>query len=141
MDFAKVTAAAEEGAVMEVKDPAGEVLLQPGDEQKPVWIKFAGLESSKWRKARNEVGNRYIKTRRDSTSAVGPKTTEEAVEDLSYQFAAVTLAWEGIVDEGQDIACSRENAKRLYVKYDFLRTQINDFLGEQRNFWKASSQN
>ncbi len=93
------------------------------------------------KKARNEVGNRYLKTRRDSNSALGAKTTEEAVEDLSYQFAAVTLAWEGIIDEGQTLECNQNNAKRLYVKYDFLRSQINEFLGEQRNFWKASSTN
>ncbi len=138
MDFAKVTAAAEEGAVMEVKDPAGEVMRKADDS--PITIKFAGLESSKWRKARNEIGNKYIKAG-PGTRGFGAKSTEEAVEDLSYQFAAVTLSWDGIVDEGQEVTFSRDNAKRLYVKYDFLRKQVDEFLGEQRNFWKASSTN
>ncbi len=135
-DFSKVTAAAEEGAILEVKDPIGDPILQPGG--KPVTITLAGMESNKFRKARNVIGNRYLK---QSGGARYPfaQTTEAAIDDQAFQLASVTLSWEGIVDEGQPIECNAVNAKRLYIKYDFLRRQVDEFVGEQRNFWKASS--
>lgn len=135
MDLARVTAAAEEGAVMEVKDPAGEPMIQ--ENGKPVWIKFAGTESEKYRKARNVVGNRYLKTA-DARRPPMARTAEEGVADLAFQFASVTLAWEGIVDDGETLECNLANAKRIYTKYNFLLQQIDEFLGEKRNFWKAS---
>jgi hypothetical protein len=135
MDLASVAAAAEEGAVMEVKDPAGEPMVQTNG--KPVWIKFAGTESERWRKARNSVGNRYLKTA-EPRRQPGPRTAEEGIADLAFQYASATLAWEGIVDEGQEIEFNIANAKRIYSKYEFLRQQIDEFLGEKRNFWKAS---
>lgn len=136
-DLSKVTTAAEEGAVLEVKWPDDTAILKP--DGSPVTIRLRGMESKEFKKTRNSTLNRYIKKRGPNRGDLAPDTAEEGIEDQAAWLAAATIGWDGIVDEGQEIECNFVNAKKLYIKHDFLRVQVNTFIGEQRNFWKASS--
>jgi hypothetical protein len=136
LDFSNVSAAAEDGAVLELKDPAGEPILK--DDGSPVTITLAGTESKKWKKARNAVGDRYLKNANPRNSSP-VRTMDEALSDQAFQLASVTLAWDGVIVDGQELPCTHDNAKKIYLQYDWVREQVDLFVGERRNFWKASS--
>jgi hypothetical protein len=133
MDVSKVSAAAEQGAVLELKDPAGDTALKA--DGTPVTITLAGTESKRWRKARNTIGDKFLKASRPGGKAT---TMEEAIADQAFQLAAVTLAWDGIELDGQSIECNPANAKRVYIESDLIREQVDAFVGDRRNFWKAA---
>lgn len=136
MDVSKFAAQAEAGAVLELKDPAGEPLLKSDGE--PITITLAGTESKRWKKARNVVGNKYLKaTARNNPQQA--RSFEDGLDDMAFQLAAVTMAWDGIEIDGQPLECNPANAKRLYLESDTIREQVDLFVGDRRNFWKASS--
>jgi hypothetical protein len=138
MDLSSLSVSSEDGANLELKDPLGEPILKP--DGTPVTIKLQGSESAKWKKARNVAGNRYLQMA-NPRNAAQAKTMDELIGDLAFQLASVTLSWDGIVDESQEIECNLASAKKLYLKYDWLREQVEAFVNERRNFWKASLKN
>jgi len=138
MDLEDVKKAADVGAKMEIKDPTTDQPMLKPDGETPVTITLAGVESDKWKKARAVIGNKYLKTA-GPTRQAGPKTIEESISDDAFQLAAVTLAWDGIIVDGQELECNQANAARIYAKYDWLRNQINEFVGNRANFCAASS--
>lgn len=135
MDLDQVSEASEQGAVLELKLPNGDPVIKP--DGSPVTITLAGMESAKWKKARDVVGNRYLKT---ASPRRGPaaQTMDELANDEAFQLASVTLAWDGVVVKGQEWPCDLAHAKKLYLTYDWIRNQVNEFVGERRNFWQAS---
>jgi hypothetical protein len=135
MDVSKVSAAAEQGAVLELKDPAGDVALK--EDGTPVTITLAGTESKKWRKARNAVGDKFLRASRPGGKAT---TMEEAVADQAFQLASVTLEWDGIGEflYGHSVEMTLANAKSLYIAEEFVREQVDTFVGNRANFWKAA---
>ncbi len=135
MDFSSVSAAAEEGAVLELKDPHGEPVLKP--DGSPVTITLAGSDSKRFKKARNAIGDRYLKKASPRKAAIA-ETTEESLNDWAFQLAAATISWDGVVVEGAELECTPANAKRVYLDYDWVREQVDAFVGERRNFWKSS---
>lgn len=137
MDLSTVSAAAEEGAILELKDPTGEPILKP--DGKPVTITLAGMESKRFKRARNSIGDRYLKNAGPTSRAA--KTMEEAIGDLAFQLASVTIAWDGVIVDGQELECTQANAKKVYLQYDWVREQVDSFVGNRANFWKASSSN
>ncbi len=136
MDPKIITAQAEAGAILELKDPAGEPDLKP--DGMPVTITLAGTESKAWKKARNIVGNKYIQS---TSRNQKQRSFEDGLDDIAFQLAAVTLAWDGIMLDGQVIECTQANAKRVYLESDTIREQVDLFVGDRKNFWKASLSN
>lgn len=137
MDFDNVKKAADLGAKMEVKDPTTDQPMLKDDGETPITITLAGVESDKWKKARSTVGNKYLKTAGPNRPP-GAKTIEESIADDAFQLAAVTLAWDGVIVEGQELECNQANAARIYAKYDWLRNQVSEFVGNRANFCAAS---
>src|SRR5689334_13969561 len=127
------------GAVLELNDLDGSPLMDNG---KRVTITLAPTASRRWQKALDTVGNRVIKTA-NPRSGVTHKTMEEQRSDTAFLLASVTLAWDGIELDDGSTQCTFDNAKKLYLdptNSDILK-QVDDFLGEQRNFMKASAKN
>lgn len=139
MDLAKYKSAAEQGAVMEVRDPAGDVMFKE-DGSTPITITLAGTESKRWRKAEDAVGDKRLE-RAGTRATTTAKSMREAREDRAFLLAAVTLAWDGIVVDGNPLECNQKNAKDLYIQYDFITTQVDAFLAERKNFLPVSSAN
>lgn len=123
----------DEGALLELNDPYGNPWLKP--DGKPVTIRLAGMDTTRWQKARDSVFNRVLKT----SGPRGPqwKTAEEQRGDEAFMLASVTIAWDGVTDT----ECTPANAKQFYLspQNNFIREQVDAFVGERRNFLKASS--
>ncbi len=140
MDLDDLFVPETEGVILELKDPAGEPLLQ--SDGKPVSITLAGTASARWRKAQDAIGDRYLKSANPRNGAMA-KTMDEQRNDMAFLLASVTLAWDGIAFDGGPKEFSLANAKRLYShpKLGWVTSQVDLFLGEQRNFIKASAKN
>lgn len=136
MDLATFAASSDEGATLELKDPAGEPLFKD-DGSTPVTIKLAGSDSKRWRKAEDTVGDKRLKAAKSG----GVKSMEELRDQNAFLLASVTLSWDGIVVHDKELECNLENAKRLYLDYAWVREQVDSFVGDRRNFLTASSRN
>src|SRR5690242_20932246 len=139
MDLDSLLISEDEGVVLELKDPAGEPLLRDG---KPVTITLASTASNRWRKAMDAVGDRRIKTANPRNGTI-PKSMDEQRNDTAFLLASVTLDWDGVAFDGGQKECNPTNAKALYShpKLTWITSQVDEFLGEQRNFMKASAKN
>ena len=130
MDLANLdmTVMADAGATMTVMHPAtGEPLQHNGED---VTITILGQDSTKFReevqrRAKAQLGKR------------GKPDFDKIAADSADLLAACTTSWEGITENGQLVECSRENAKRIYEKYGWLRQQVDEFISDRANFFKA----
>lgn len=139
MDLDELIVPEDDGAKLALNDPNGEPLLYDG---KPVTITLAPMDSIRWRKAVDIVGDRRIKTANPKTGT-SVKSMSEQREDQAFMLASVTLAWENVAFDGGLKDCTLPNAKKLYMhpRLGWITRQVDEFLGEQRNFSKASSAN
>ena len=122
-DFTKLDFAtkAEEGAVMQVKNPlTGEAL--------GATITLIGTDSKAFRDL----------AKQRATAAL--KRTKEEQEDydsdasLIEMLAKCTLAWSGIEEGAKAVEFSQENAVKMYSKYQWLKEQVDRFIGDRANF-------
>jgi len=131
MDLANFEKAAEEGAVLELKDPAGNLLKQD-DGTTPITIRLAGVTSPRWQKATDTLQNRIMssKEKRDAL---------ELRSDRCGLLAAATLGWEGIVLDGVNLEFSTKAALTLYMRFRWIADQVDEFVAKKENFLPASS--
>lgn len=123
-DFASrdVTAKADEGAELEVLDPAN---------GKPVgvFITLAGADSTVHRKATAAIANRRAK---------GGFRRNINLDDLQTEsieiLARCTLGWSGVVLDGKDVPLSKEAAVALYTRFPWLREQVETFISDRANY-------
>lgn len=134
MDLAKLDLVehANKGAVMEVMHPiTGENLLDR--EGRAVTITLLGADSSQMR---NEMSDRARKqlAKKQTKQIMSIDDAESASAEL---LSAITVSWSGIEENGEPIQCNRENAKTIYTKYSWLRLQVDSFVSDRSNFFKA----
>ena len=117
--------AAETGAVLEVLHPA---------ENTPLGIKItlAGADSDIYRKTVNKNINKRVQRMKPGQSL--PFTAEEQEESGLNLLAICTLAWEGVVVEGEALPCTKENAKMIYQRFPWIKEQVDFFIGDRANF-------
>lgn len=121
---------ANEGAWLHVKLPNGDPAYLDKAKKKPVRIKLAGLMSDLNRKWMQE-NKRVSRTDEDMT-------IEAADLQDSQLMARLTLDWENIVIDGDDLACTFENAEKVYFKFDQIRRQAFQFYINTENFTHSS---
>jgi hypothetical protein len=103
----------------------------------PVTITAYASDSEPYRKAQHALLNRRItqnKGRRDTS-----RTSEEIEAENVELFARVTVGWDGLTENGQPLEFNRENARRLYATFLFIREQVEAFTAERANFTKTVS--
>ena len=117
--------AAETGAVLDVLHPT---------ENTPLGIKItlAGADSDVYRKMVNKSVNKRVQRMKPGQSL--PFTAEEQEESGLNLLAACTLAWEGVVVEGETLPCNTENAKMVYRRFPWIKEQVDQFIGDRANF-------
>ena len=123
-DFATrdVAAKAEEGAELEVLDPAT-------SEAVGVYITLAGADSVVHRKAVANISKRRFNNQKGfRNKGFDPERMEaESIEIL----AACTLSWKGVQVDGAPLTCSRDNAIKMYTRFPWLREQVEQFIGDR----------
>jgi len=133
MDLAKLdlTEHANSGAELEVLHPiTGENLLDDNGEK--VVITLLGADSTKMRGAMSDRARKQLSQKKAQVMSL-----DQAEETSSELLSAITIGWRGFVENGEVIPCTEENAKRLYTKYAWLRLQVDAFVSDRANFFKA----
>lgn len=135
-DFDTV-AAAEEGAVMEVRNPkTGEVMRHDGDEDnqgRPFTVTVRGRDSAAFRSlARSQADRRIQASMRTRT---GVQTAVIEKDDLELTIA-VTKSWDILIG-GVQPPSTPDAFRSAYTKYPWLKEQVDDFIGTRSNFIKG----
>lgn len=124
---------ANAGAVLELRDPAGNPVLQ--DDGSPVTITLLGEDSDVVTQASNRNANQFLR----GTSAGGQAVTAEMSKTNEInKFASATVGWNGIVVDGEAVKFSTDAAKALYRRFPWIRDQVRIFIADRANFMKAS---
>lgn len=124
---------ANQGAALELRDPAGNPVLQ--DDGSPVTLTLLGEDSDVVTQISNRNANQFL---RGSAGAGQAITVEMSRTNEINKFAAATVAWSGIVVDGEPVKFSADAAKALYRRFPWIRDQVRAFIGDRANFTKAS---
>lgn len=139
MDLANINIEklAEQGAILELEHPvSGDVLMQDKpNEKKPVTINVLGTDSKVWRNKQREYQRKRIASmQRNRKNADLTISDEDACELL----AECTTGWDGIVISGKPVEFSKDAAYDLYMKFNWIREQVDAFMGDRANFLKSA---
>lgn len=119
------------GRVMTLKHPGdGSILLT--DEKKPVpmTITLHGLDSDNYAK------HKHFMTARVMEEQGKTPDKEEAERRNAESFAAVTSTWHLWLDGGL-VPFSKEKAIEIYIRFPWIREQIDVFVSNRKNFIKG----
>lgn len=128
LDIGEFEAKYEDTSVLEILHPTT---------FKPIGVKIRlrSVDSDEWQRELMRIRRENARYERRGNGVPPEKTREDGAALL----AAVTVGWEGVTENGQPLACNKENARRLYSKprLQFLREQVDDFVGERKNFIRS----
>lgn len=123
---------ANEGAKMHVKHP---VTMDPlyHDDETPVTITLAGVDSDQFQAALQERTNRRLKQamRQPESEDIGAGVLTDSVETL----ADCTLDW-NIEYEGEIPECTPAKAREIYEALPWLKEQVDAFIRNRANYLK-----
>mgnify|MGYP003620955818 FL=1 len=134
MDLAKLdlTEHANNGAVMDVLHPiSGELLKDSGKNN--VTITLLGSDSTQMRDAMSNRAKQQLASKKPNQIT----TIDEAEQASAELLASVVVSWSGIEENGQPIECIHRNVVATLKKYSWLRLQIDQFVSDRSNFFKA----
>lgn len=140
-DFASIDTKklSESGAPLSIKKLDGSPLLDRNGQ--PVTILLLGPDSSKYRAlARENVRRRLEKRAAGGPAPITGDEIDEVERETLEILAVCTVGWKGVyTPDGDEIACTTDNARKLYENYPVVREQVDAFVGSRANFIQASS--
>ena len=133
MDLASLSIRqAEEGVTLTLKHPVTGGILTNTDGA-AITLTVIGQDAAKYRQARNAL----IEKRPTGKTQL-PMSYLEA-ESLELSCAAV-IGWsDNVVLDGQALAFSPANVRRVFVLLPWIKEQVDDFVAERSHFLPASS--
>ncbi|MDH7787650.1 hypothetical protein QBD01_003677 [Ochrobactrum sp. 19YEA23] len=134
MDLASL-AVTHEGQTLQLRHPIEGTILKTEDDE-PITITLVGTDSDVFRKAQRTILDRRL-NQKGKTKLSAAELEEEAVTTL----ISCTLGWSGIVLDGEELAFSAENVRKLYSRTDlpWIRDQVDEFIADRANFLKPSA--
>lgn len=100
-------------------------------EETDVEILLCGVDSQHFKNARREWENR----RRDKLEkGAGLPNSEELEKARLATLVACTLDWRNLDLDGKSVACNSISANHVYRNFPWLREQVDNFIGDRRNF-------
>lgn len=138
LDLAQLDTAAraEAGVEMTVRHPVSGEALSAGDGS-AVKLRLAGLDSERFERASAVLAAARLAEERRApqpdAGADGLTRTERA-----RLLALVTVDWRGVALDGEALACTAENAERLYLRLPWLLDQADRFVADRANFLPPS---
>lgn len=127
-----LTPHADRGATLILRHPVTEEDLTD-DKGKPVTITVLGANSREFRQKVDQMNRRHQQRRKNETV-----TLAEAERRAAELLASITKSWSGVVWEGKALECTEENAEMLYKALSWVRTQVDEFVGDAGNFFKET---
>lgn len=125
---------ANQGAPMPVHGPDGAPLYQD-DGETPVTITLLGEDSDVLTRFDKQVTNQHLRGMQTGQQTV---TAEIAEAKHINRLARAVVSWSGIVVDGKPLECTEDNAKALFRRFRWLRSQATTFIADRAHFMKAS---
>lgn len=133
MDLSKfdTTKGSQEGAVLEILNPLDGSKI-PDKEDNPVTITVVGKDSETFRKTSNKImAGRISRATSRGKLKLNPDELEAEAIDL---LVTCTLRWSGIEVDGKELEFSQANVKTVYIRFPWIKEQVEDFIAERVNF-------
>lgn len=124
-DFDSMQTAQEDGVDVVIKDPRGKDL--------GFTIRVAGPDSDRQKDAQQSFVDQRIADQKS-----GPFDSDELIALSIHVLAASTIDWSPFVMDRKPLEYSYENAKRLYLRFPFIRDQIQAAAGSRARFLQPS---
>jgi hypothetical protein len=131
MDFSTIDLAAnaDRGADCHLEHPVTEEPLFT-DDGKPVTIRVLGQDSREFRAAVAAIADK---------ARTGKQTLDKAEANAIELLSRVVVRWEGIVWDGKPLDCTPENVRMFLSKFPPIRRQLDEFIGNRANFFRAGA--
>ncbi len=126
-----VVKAADKGAETTVRHPVTDDVLLDKDGN-PVVMFVLGSDSTVLRAAMKDRARKQLNARKTKQFDV-----DEAERLGSEMLAICITGWRGLSENGVEIPFSKEAAIDLFMRYNWLRSQVDAFINERENFFKA----
>jgi hypothetical protein len=136
LDLSKLRTDGPSGAVFTPLDPSNRQPYLSETDGSPMTITLASPESDAGRKARRKL----LDAIKDKKGSLTPDESDELDAEL---LANVTLAWTNIEWEGEPLACTIANARKIYSVpgLAWLRRDALAFYNTTGNFLPPSQTN
>lgn len=96
-------------------------------------VTVSGRDSPRFRAA-----VRWTSRRQLARAAAGEADNDQIdAEDTAEYIARLCSGWSGFLVDGKELEFSIENAKKVFLAYPFIQTQVDLFAGNNRNFMDA----
>lgn len=134
-----VVTTSNEGFDLKLYNPAGTL------EDLGIVITILGRDSTEFRKLQSAQNQRRMAKLQKSGATRSVLSLDELEQDTIQILAACTKAWktqdgesfkELILVGGVELACTRENAVRLYTDYPWIKEQVEAGITDRANFIK-----
>jgi len=132
MDLSQFEITDDDIGVMEVRHPGTGTPIKDAAGNS-VTISMVSLDSPRYRAAMHKITNRRLKDR-----SRGGLSAEEAERQMIESMAASIVDWSGIGIGAEETPFSPQMAGDVLERLPWLFRQVNEFLGNQANFMKAS---
>jgi hypothetical protein len=123
---------ADDGAVLEVAHPESEEAI-PG-----MTITLLGQDSKVYRKiqlAKQQALLNRIAKGKKVADLDAEKMAQDGIDDL----VQLTTAWTGFTLDGAALDCTPENVKRVYAEWAWIKEQVQEFVADRSNFFRADA--
>jgi len=132
MDLESINPAkfAARGQKLHLRHPVTDELLHNEDGE-PITITLLGRDAPEYRRFMRNTANAAMRKGKNNRASI--EQLEQQSADL---LAAVTVAWENVVLEGEALECTPDNAARVYRELPFVREQVDEFVEDRSNFLK-----
>ncbi len=125
-DLASYRTSKLETATVEILDPVT-------GEATGIKITVASPDSAQYRQVSLKVQNEQLQY---AMKNKGKTTAERLVNNALEVLVGATVAWEGITEGGKELPCTPENVRKVYEEVGFIKDQVDEFVGDVRNFFK-----
>mgnify|MGYP003462676163 FL=1 len=134
MDLAKLdmTEHANNSATLEVLHPiTGEFLTDNAGNV--VTIDLLGSDSTKMRNAMSARARKQLAQKKPNQIT----TIDDAERASAELLAEVVTGWHGVEENSTVLECTKDNVVYILTKYSWLRLQVDQFVSDRSNFFKA----
>jgi hypothetical protein len=126
--------AEDQGQIMEVRHPGtGEVLRF--DDGRPYTITLVGKESDRFIELQRKIQDRRAQAMMRSRQPLLAIMSEKDEIDLLVNS---TLSWDVMFGDNGSSKPSADNYRKAYSSTRWLRRQVDEFIGNASNFFKAT---
>lgn len=114
-------------------------IYHPGtNEDLDITINVLGKDSDEFQKiSRAQHKKRMAKTLKGGFRNNATIPVEEIEQDGLELLASCTKAWTGVILDGEQLECNKENAIIIYERFPWIKEQVDIAIGDRANFIKS----